>query len=97
MEVFTLKIEFENEQEKECLKHILLDWLMHNGDTDVLGCEPACRNPSSPGCSHCVEELIDFQLNKLSKLKFWAFGGEEWLMKQKIDNLLKELKLIEKK
>ena len=90
-----MKIEFENEQEKECLKHILLDWLLHNGDMDVLKCEPACRDESSPGCASCIEKAINYQLDEYNKLEFWPFGGEEWLMKQKIDNLLEDLELIE--
>ena len=89
-----MKIEFENEQEKKCLKHILLDWFLHNGDTDVLGCDPACRDESSPGCASCIEKTIDYQLDKYNELEFWTFGGEEWLMTQKIDNLLAELELI---
>lgn len=89
-----MKIEFENEQEKECLKHIFLDWLLHNGDIDVLGCAPVCRDASSPGCANCVEKIIKHQLES-NKLNFRTFGGEERLMEQKIDNLLTELKLIE--
>lgn len=80
-----MKIEFENEQEKECLKYILFDWFTHNGDFDVLGCEPACRNESSPGCDYCIKETLDFQLDKFNKLKFWYYGGEGWIMEQSVD------------
>lgn len=85
-----MKIEFKNEQEKECLKHILFDWLTHNGDLDVLGCEPACRNESSPGCDYCIKEMIDYQLDKYNKLEFWPYGGEEWLMQQKVNEAIGE-------
>ena len=77
-----MKIEFENEKEKETLKHILFDWLMHNGNVDVLGCEPACRNPQSSGCDQCIKELLDMQLDKYKKLEFWCYGGEDWLLQQ---------------
>lgn len=80
-----MKIEFENEQEKECLKHILFDWLTHNGSTDVLGCDPACRDESSPGCDWCIKNTIDMQFNKWNQLKFWCFGGEDWLMKHNVE------------
>ena len=85
-----MKIEFENDKEKECLKHILFDWLMHNGDSDVLGCEPACRNLESPGCDWCIQDTINMWLDKYSKLEFWTFGGENWLMQCGIDKFLEQ-------
>ena len=85
-----MKIEFENDKEKECLKHILFDWFMHNGDSDVLGCEPACRDESSPGCDWCINSVLDMWLNKYSELKFWTFGGEDWIMQQSIDKFLEQ-------
>ena len=78
-----MKIEFENDKEKETLSHILLDWFMHNGDLDVLGCEPACRNPESSGCEQCIKEMIDYQLDR-NNLEFWSYGGEDWILKHKV-------------
>lgn len=80
-----MKIEFKNEQEKECLKYILLDWFTHNGDFDVLSCDPACRNESSPGCDYCIKKTLDLQLDKFDKLEFWHYGGEEWIMEQSVN------------
>ena len=87
-----MKIEFENEKEKEVLKHILFDWLMHNGDEDVLGCQPACRNPKAISCDICIKEMIDYQLDKFGKLEFWCYGGEDWLLQHGIDEWLEQLK-----
>lgn len=85
-----MKIEFQDDKEKECLKHILFDWLMHNGDFDVLGYEPACRNLESPGCDWCINDVLNMQLDKYNKLMFWAFGGEDWLMQQSVDKYLEQ-------
>ena len=80
-----MKIEFENEQEKECLKHILFDWFTHNGDDDVLGCEPACRDESSPGCDWCINNVLNLQIDKWKEIRFQNFGGSDWIMKHGID------------
>ena len=85
-----MKIEFENDKEKECFKHILFDWLMHNGDFDTLGCEPACRDETSPGCDWCIQHNIDWQLDDYNKIMFWVFGGEDWLMQCGIDKFLEQ-------
>ena len=75
-----MKIEFENDKEKEVLVHILKEWLIYNNDyDDVLGCEPACRNPSSPGCDYCIEENLKIMLDK-NQIKFLRFCVENWLL-----------------
>lgn len=74
-----MKIEFENNTERKTLIHILSEWLIYNNDMDVLGCEPACRNESSPGCDYCIKREIDRQLQK-DRINFCTFGGEEWLL-----------------
>lgn len=84
-----MKIEFDNEKEKEVLAHILLDWFTHNGDYDVLGCEPACRDPKSPGCEYCIKDLINYQLNK-NKINFCWCGGEDWILQHGIEKWVKE-------
>lgn len=80
-----MKIIFENENEKEALKHILTEWFIHNDDYDVLGCEPACRNESSPGCDWCIEDYFNYYLNQ-NKLDFNGVGGEEWILKHSISS-----------
>ena len=84
-----MKIEFENDKEKECLTYILTDWLIHNGDYDVLACEPACRNEDSPGCAWCIKKAINRYLDN-NKIEFWYFGGEDWLMQHGVDKFLEE-------
>ena len=83
-----MKIEFENEQEKECLIHILSDWFNHNGQWDVLGCEPACRDEDSPGCYYCIEKTIANSINKYNAIYFWNFGGEECIMEQSVEKYM---------
>lgn len=78
-----MKFEFENEQEKEALKHILSEWFINNNDFDVLGCAPGCRNEDSPGCDWCIKDFIDDELNNNS-LSFMLLGGEEWILKHTI-------------
>lgn len=72
-----MKITFDNEKERECLEHILLDWIACCVE-DPLGCEPVCRDESSSGCADCIHKCIKHQLNS-NKLYFSAFGGEEYL------------------
>ena len=83
-----MKIEFKNDKEKETLSHILVDWFMHNGDDDVLGCQPCCRNPQSSGCEQCIKEMVDCQLDR-NELEFWCYGGEDWIQKNDISKFLK--------
>lgn len=78
-----MKIEFENEQEREALKHILSEWFIYNNDYDVLGCEPGCRNEDSPGCDWCIKKNIEEELNDNS-FSFWLYGGEEWVLNHTI-------------
>ena len=73
-----MKIQFKNEKEKIALFHILSDWFNNNGDNDVLGCEPACRNPESPSCEHCINDTIEYCLDN-NIFHFWMFGGEDWI------------------
>ena len=52
----------EQNEQKEALKHILYEFL-RNID-DPLGCEPACRDETSPSCSHCVKKVLDEMFNE---------------------------------
>ena len=52
----------EQDEQKEALKHILYEFL-RNID-DPLGCEPACRDESSPGCDYCVKRALDEMFNE---------------------------------
>ena len=83
-----MKIEFRNEKEKEVLKHILSDWLI-NIEEDVLGCEPACRNLTSPSCAHCIKETVSYALDKEENHEylFDFVGGEDFLLNCKIGEL----------
>ena len=56
-----MKIIFEDKEEKEFLKLILLDYFNlknFKAEYDPLGCQPACRDLSSPGCQYCVNNYI---------------------------------------
>ena len=78
-----MKIEFESDKERECLEHILLDWICYCVE-DPLGCEPACRDESSSSCNACIEETIKEQLRK-NRFSFSAFGGEDYLQNEDIE------------
>lgn len=58
-----MKIEFDSKTEKEVLYHIITEWLIATKE-DVMGCEPSCRDESSPGCWHCIQEWIKEDLDE---------------------------------
>lgn len=74
---------YEFENEKEALKHILSEWFINNNDYDVLGCEPGCRNDDSPGCDWCIRDFFEHELNK-NQLKFQFLGGEDWILEHTV-------------
>lgn len=78
-----MKIEFENQLEKETLKHILTEWFSNNDDYDVLGCEPACRDECSPGCEWCISEYFESNLSR-NRLSFNCLGGEKHILEHTI-------------
>ena len=82
-----MKIEFENELEKKALKHILSEWFINNDDFDVLGCDPGCRNETSPGCDWCIEDYFEHDLAK-NEVNFHFLGGAEWILKHTISKKL---------
>lgn len=47
----------EQDKQKEVLKYILYEFIKNI--YDPLGCEPACRDESSPGCDYCVKQVLD--------------------------------------
>ena len=83
-----MKINFKDNIEKEIFIHILSQYFTHSTDNDVLGCEPACRDESSPGCDWCIENHIKHQLNQPKEdgsynFTFHSLGGE-YILKTKI-------------
>ena len=47
----------EQDKQKEVLKYILYEFIKNTDDP--LGCAPACRDESSPGCDYCVKRALD--------------------------------------
>ena len=81
-----MKISFNDKweaaEEKAILKHILFEF-WRNYD-DPLGCEPACRDLSSPSCDACVERWIDKDLKNNELNLCLMLGSPEWVKKHKI-------------
>ena len=78
-----MKIKFENEKEKNCLAHILIDWFINSDIYDPLGCEPACRDESSPGCWDCIQKLINSELDN-NELNLTTLGGVDYIIEHTI-------------
>lgn len=70
----------EQDAEKEALKYILFEFIKNI--KDPLGCEPACRDESSPGCEYCIKQALDEMFNK-NKIDIDLFGID-WVQKFKI-------------
>ena len=61
----------EQDKQKEVLKHILYEFIKNIDDP--LGCAPACRDESSPGCNYCVKKVLDEMFNE-NNIKLDFFG-----------------------
>lgn len=79
-----MKITFETEDEKVCLEHILSDWINYCIE-DPLGCQPVCRDETSPSCRACISKEIREQLDN-NMLDFAFLGGEEFIVNTDIED-----------